>query len=510
MNLVLILIYALFPLQDQILEGVIVDAVGQKPVPFANISIIGTEYGAISDSLGKFSLDITNHEISDTFAIRVTSVGYFPAMIKLDSRDLGDLRIELKPATYILEDVYVESQIEDSQKEAEKLVKSAIKNLQDKVPAHNAQATFRKVTSQDGRIKAYQESRCLLSEDKPYGKSLRKEKSPDEWRSVTDTRESVYCATDYERLFNAFVDLDFTDKNIMKYKLPEDDYYFFIEDTLDSHYVIVSAYGREKDRSREIVESKYDIKFTIDISKAEPVLLKAEIDESFVYSNAAGKLIKTGNFTISLSEQGIYLVPQKMVYKVSQQIDRGTSVSPILQINRSLSYNEVDFEGKSSFENSLPPFDEKSYPKNLLAELNYDIPLEKQFLLSKDQKNQHTGKVHFDYVSKRLKSTRNVADYIVFWNDPRELYSSENSDSLKEWLARGNRVTFIYTGESFETFVSMPGATPVYMNFDNFFLGKVYSQKLRDELGLDTNINSLIVSETGEILTGEKARNSLK
>jgi hypothetical protein len=94
----------------QTISGKISEGTTGKPVPFANIGVIGGNLGTASDILGLFSIDVTRANSSDT--LRVSCIGYEHASFGITAlRDLaktnGEVTIELVPRTYDLLEVTV-------------------------------------------------------------------------------------------------------------------------------------------------------------------------------------------------------------------------------------------------------------------------------------------------------------------------------------------------------------------------------------------------------------------
>lgn len=71
----------LFVFSQHSISGTVLDSHSEEPVPFASVSLVGTPYGALTDSAGTFSLNISART-SDS--LLVTCVGYQPFYLVLD------------------------------------------------------------------------------------------------------------------------------------------------------------------------------------------------------------------------------------------------------------------------------------------------------------------------------------------------------------------------------------------------------------------------------------------
>src|SRR5436305_23665 len=64
------------------LQGELLDKQSDEPIPFAAVKLLHQQIGALTDSLGHFSLSYIN-DVSDT--LQITSVGYSPLNIPLSA-----------------------------------------------------------------------------------------------------------------------------------------------------------------------------------------------------------------------------------------------------------------------------------------------------------------------------------------------------------------------------------------------------------------------------------------
>lgn len=73
-----------------ILKGRVVDSKTGEPMVGANVSVVGTNLGDVTDEDGAFSIDLS----ADTYSIRVSYIGY-------SSYDLDDITVELNQSTQV-------------------------------------------------------------------------------------------------------------------------------------------------------------------------------------------------------------------------------------------------------------------------------------------------------------------------------------------------------------------------------------------------------------------------
>jgi hypothetical protein len=84
---------------QQVLSGTVVDKETGKPIPFASVGVVGTSRGTSTNLNGEFSLSITQPAL-----IKISCVGYESLSMKSDE---SPEVIELKPTTFLLNEVYV-------------------------------------------------------------------------------------------------------------------------------------------------------------------------------------------------------------------------------------------------------------------------------------------------------------------------------------------------------------------------------------------------------------------
>lgn len=108
-----LLLWALFgaawPAASQYtLQGKVVDADTDEPIPFVNIGILGERLGTVSNTRGAFRLSIPSGAMGSEYLLRFSSLGFEAREIPLGRlADSDYLVIRLTPATIALQEVVV-------------------------------------------------------------------------------------------------------------------------------------------------------------------------------------------------------------------------------------------------------------------------------------------------------------------------------------------------------------------------------------------------------------------
>lgn len=107
------------------ITGLVKDSKTGEPLPYANISIINTNYGTVTNNLGKFNLSLD----STSYKLVVSYIGYNSKTLTVNSPSY--LQIELTPVIYEMDEVVVSSltwadkfilqAIDEKNKQSEKL-----------------------------------------------------------------------------------------------------------------------------------------------------------------------------------------------------------------------------------------------------------------------------------------------------------------------------------------------------------------------------------------------------
>lgn len=85
------------------ITGEVTDAVTKSPLAYANISVINTNYGTVSNQDGKFNLPLD----SASYKIVISFIGYESDTLNVNSSDYYD--IKLQPISYQMDEVIVSS-----------------------------------------------------------------------------------------------------------------------------------------------------------------------------------------------------------------------------------------------------------------------------------------------------------------------------------------------------------------------------------------------------------------
>lgn len=150
------------------IKGIITDVSTAEPIPFANLGVIGTLAGVASDMNGEFELILPESYAGKV--LRVSVVGYSPYDIKVaDAAAVPELKIELQPVTYTIQQVNVNAQ----SLVYRKMLKQAVENISRNylMKPYNYQGYFQhQVNSGDARVFS-KEAIVMLYDARGYERS---------------------------------------------------------------------------------------------------------------------------------------------------------------------------------------------------------------------------------------------------------------------------------------------------------------------------------------------------
>jgi hypothetical protein len=66
----------------QTFEGVVKDAKTNQPLPYVNVGIIGKSVGTVTDSAGRYKLNLTSH---DTDSLKLSMIGYIAQTYRISA-----------------------------------------------------------------------------------------------------------------------------------------------------------------------------------------------------------------------------------------------------------------------------------------------------------------------------------------------------------------------------------------------------------------------------------------
>jgi hypothetical protein len=107
---ILILCFCSFKTYSQIYSGQLTDLESGLPIQYANIGILGKNVGTVSNNLGRFQMELSDDFNKDTLCISCIgyeSNKYLIAKLKNSLKDIDEVKIELKPKIYQLEEIIV-------------------------------------------------------------------------------------------------------------------------------------------------------------------------------------------------------------------------------------------------------------------------------------------------------------------------------------------------------------------------------------------------------------------
>ncbi|KAB2868920.1 MAG: carboxypeptidase-like regulatory domain-containing protein [Bacteroidales bacterium] len=93
----------------QVISGVVVNDKNDETIEYTNIGILGKNIGTVSDSQGKFSIDINSQFNNDSLLF--SSIGYFPKQVKVSELRNGNVKVALKEKVYEIKPVVVTPRI---------------------------------------------------------------------------------------------------------------------------------------------------------------------------------------------------------------------------------------------------------------------------------------------------------------------------------------------------------------------------------------------------------------
>ncbi len=89
-------------------NGVVKDRNSKKVIPYANINVVGSPHGTVSNDDGDFTLKIARSATGSDISIEISHLGYYNSQIKVDSTSTTEkLTIWLSPAVNQLREVVI-------------------------------------------------------------------------------------------------------------------------------------------------------------------------------------------------------------------------------------------------------------------------------------------------------------------------------------------------------------------------------------------------------------------
>ncbi|MBU8892909.1 MAG: DUF5686 and carboxypeptidase regulatory-like domain-containing protein [Bacteroidales bacterium] len=105
------------------IEGTIIDFIGKKALPFANVSLLGKSIGTISNEQGRFNLKLPFNNLTDTLV--VSYIGYKNALIPVRQLSTGKNIIYLKEDPFKIQEIVIRGS------NAEKILQQALNKIKD-------------------------------------------------------------------------------------------------------------------------------------------------------------------------------------------------------------------------------------------------------------------------------------------------------------------------------------------------------------------------------------------
>jgi len=110
--LIIVFSFYFFSSFSQIYSGQLINRESGQPIVFANIGIIGKNIGTVSDAAGWFKIELNSRFNKDTLCISCIgyeNTTYLISDFKDNIRNVDQIKIELLPKYYLLEEVIIQS-----------------------------------------------------------------------------------------------------------------------------------------------------------------------------------------------------------------------------------------------------------------------------------------------------------------------------------------------------------------------------------------------------------------
>jgi len=173
--------------QHVVIKGKIIDISNKQPIPFANISLIGTNTGTVSDIDGNFSLKCTALPVK----IQVSFVGYENKVLTIQT--VGDLVIYLKPQTITLPELTIKA----SENPAHRIIRKVIENRERNNPE---QLSSFKYVSYNKLIFTIDKKSVFYQRDTIRIKAQQAKR----WQKYTLKDDSVYTESNFSHKIDSF------------------------------------------------------------------------------------------------------------------------------------------------------------------------------------------------------------------------------------------------------------------------------------------------------------------
>ena len=115
--------------QVGVLKGRILDEQTKEPLPFATVSIKGTDYGTVSNFLGEFELDLSSQREGEI--LLVSMLGYAPLTVETNALSSAEVVFKLSEQAILLEAL----QIDDKEESAVGMIETAVQRIPENYPA---------------------------------------------------------------------------------------------------------------------------------------------------------------------------------------------------------------------------------------------------------------------------------------------------------------------------------------------------------------------------------------
>lgn len=92
----------------QTISGRVIDAISLNPAPYSTLEVKSKGIGWVSDSMGSFSLEITEGKISESDTLLIRSLGYISASVMVKNiLNKTSIEFKMKPIVFLLDSIII-------------------------------------------------------------------------------------------------------------------------------------------------------------------------------------------------------------------------------------------------------------------------------------------------------------------------------------------------------------------------------------------------------------------
>jgi len=176
-----------------VVKGRVFDSSNKQPIPFANISVVGTKTGTVSDIDGNFVLK----NINNSLQIQISYVGYENKIIKLSEQTSDFLNVYLKPQTITLPELTIKANDNPAHRIVRKVIENRERNNPEQLSSFKYVSYNKLVFTIDKKSVFYRRDTIRISPDKsagltPFVSTLRSDTSENMPMSLSSRIDSFF------------------------------------------------------------------------------------------------------------------------------------------------------------------------------------------------------------------------------------------------------------------------------------------------------------------------------